>query len=36
MIERVLAPIGGRNFAKYEDVCHCEQCQHDIQALLTR
>lgn len=33
MIDHVLAPIGGRNFAKYEDVCHCDQCQKDLQAI---
>ena len=33
MIDRVLTPIGGRNFAKYTDTCGCERCQADIQCL---
>lgn len=31
MIDRVLAPLGGRNFAKYEGVCGCERCVCDLQ-----
>jgi Polymerase beta, Nucleotidyltransferase len=34
MIDHLLTPIGGRNFAKYENVCHCERCQNDLQAIM--
>jgi predicted nucleotidyltransferase len=33
MIDHVLAPVGGRNFAKYEGVCTCEQCKGDLECL---
>lgn len=34
MIDLMLAPLGGRDFAKYEGVCSCEQCQRDLRLLL--
>lgn len=34
MIDHLLAPIGGRNFAKYESFCGCERCKIDIESIL--
>ncbi len=33
MIDHLLAPIGGRNFAKYIGTCSCNQCNADIAYL---
>ncbi|MEZ4726111.1 MAG: nucleotidyltransferase domain-containing protein [Caldilineaceae bacterium] len=34
MIDHLLVPIGGRNFAKYEGVCSCERCKSDVEYIM--